>query len=70
MGLSAHHAALTEYRRKIYVFGGFIAGKLTSLAAWTPIDNAFEYDPVNDSRKNACAHAHQARRSRPPSARR
>ena len=33
------------------MFGGFTAGKIGNLAAWTPIDNAFEYDPVNDSWK-------------------
>jgi N-acetylneuraminic acid mutarotase len=51
MVLPAHHLALTEWRGKIYVFGGFTAGKIGNLAAWTPIDNAFEYDPVNDSWK-------------------
>jgi N-acetylneuraminic acid mutarotase len=49
MALPAHHLALTELNGKIYVFGGFTAGKIGNLAAWTPIDNAFEYDPVNDS---------------------
>ena len=51
MALPAHHLALTEMNGKIYVFGGFTAGKIGNLAAWTPIDNAFEYDPVNDSWK-------------------
>jgi len=51
MALPAHHLALTEYRGKIYVFGGFTAGTVDGLSAWTPIDNAFEYDPVNDSWK-------------------
>ncbi len=51
MALPAHHLALTELNGKIYVFGGFTAGKIGNLAAWTPIDNAFEYDPVNDSWK-------------------
>src|SRR5580692_4135771 len=49
MALPAHHLALTELNGKIYVFGGFTEGKIGNLAAWTPIDNAFEYDPVNDS---------------------
>ena len=49
MALPAHHLALTEYRGKIYVFGGFTAGTVDGLAAWTPIDNAFEYDPIKDS---------------------
>ena len=51
MAVPAHHLALTEYRGKIYVFGGFTAGTVDGLSAWTPIDNAFEYDPVNDSWK-------------------
>ncbi len=51
MALPAHHLASTELNGKIYVFGGFTAGKIGNLAAWTPIDNAFEYDPVNDSWK-------------------
>src|SRR5580704_13235748 len=51
MVLPAHHLALTELNGKIYVFGGFTAGKIGNLAAWTPIDNAFEYDPVQDSWK-------------------
>src|ERR1700693_4701726 len=49
MALPAHHLTLTEYNGKIYVFGGFTAGKVGNLAAWTPINNAFEYDPVKDS---------------------
>ena len=51
MALPAHHLALTELNGKIYVFGGFTEGKIGNLAAWTPIDNAFEYDPVSDSWK-------------------
>jgi N-acetylneuraminic acid mutarotase len=49
MALPAHHLALAEYRGKIYVFGGFTAGKVNGMAAWTPINNAFEYDPMKDS---------------------
>ncbi len=51
MALPAHHVALTEYNGKIYVFGGFTAGKVNNLAAWTPINNSFEYDPVKDTWK-------------------
>src|SRR5258708_5518427 len=51
MALPAHHLALTESNGKIYVFGGFTEGKYGNLNAWTPIDNAFMYDPVNDSWK-------------------
>ena len=36
---------------KIYVFGGFTQGKSETWPAWTPINNALEYDPVNDSWK-------------------
>jgi len=51
MVLAAHHLSLSEYNGKIYVFGGFTAGKVGNLAAWTPISNTFEYDPANDSWK-------------------
>lgn len=50
MPLASHHLALADYNGKIYVFGGFKypdAGP----AAWQPIDNAWEYDPANDSWK-------------------
>src|SRR5271169_3505545 len=51
MALPAHHLALTKYNGKLYVFAGFIAGTVDKLSACTPIDKAFEYDPVNDSWK-------------------
>jgi N-acetylneuraminic acid mutarotase len=52
MATPAHHLALAEHNGKIYVFGGFTAGKvLNNLAAWTPINNAYEYDPVKDTWK-------------------
>ena len=51
MALPAHHLALTEYGGKIYVFGGFTDGKIGNLAAWTPVSNAFEYDPMKDTWK-------------------
>ena len=51
MALPAHHLALTELNGKIYAFGGFTAGTVNNLAAWQPINNAFEYDPVKDSWK-------------------
>jgi len=40
---------------KIYVMGGFVAPAETALplgAAWQPIDNAWQYDPVADSWKS------------------
>ena len=52
MATPAHHLALTEANGKIYIFGGFTEGKvLNNLAAWTPINNAYEYDPAADSWK-------------------
>jgi len=51
MALPAHHLALTELNGKIYAFGGFTAGTVNNLAAWQPVNNAFEYDPAKDSWK-------------------
>jgi N-acetylneuraminic acid mutarotase len=51
----AHHAALAAANGKIYVMGGFVAATDTALplgAAWQPIDNAWQYDPVADSWKS------------------
>lgn len=48
MPLASHHVSLTEYRGKIYAFGGFVLPP-SGPPAWVPIDNAWEYDPVNDS---------------------
>jgi hypothetical protein len=51
----AHHAALAAANGKIYVMGGFVAPSDTALplgAAWQPIDNAWQYDPVTDSWKS------------------
>ena len=50
MPVLAHHVAFTEYRGKIYAFGGFVL-PATGPAAWAPVDNAWEYDPVADSWK-------------------
>ena len=50
MALPSHHVAFTEYRGKIYAFGGFVLPQ-TGAPAWVPIDNAWEYDPANDSWK-------------------
>jgi peroxiredoxin/N-acetylneuraminic acid mutarotase len=50
----AHHAALAAYNGKIYVCGGFVAPEKSPLpigAAWQPIDDVWEYDPVADSWK-------------------
>src|SRR5208282_2225872 len=50
MPLLSHHVAFTEYRGKIYAFGGFVL-PTSGPPAWVPIDNAWEYDPVADSWK-------------------
>jgi len=48
----AHHQAMAEYRGKIYVFGGFVAPMTGPQGGWEPIDNAWVYDPANDSWQN------------------
>src|SRR5437762_12028642 len=50
MPLLSHHVAFTEYRGKIYAFGGFVL-PAAGPAAWVPLDNAWEYDPIADSWK-------------------
>lgn len=50
MPLLSHHVALAELNGKIYVMGGFVK-PASGPTAWTPIDNAWEYDPANDSWK-------------------
>lgn len=50
MALPSHHVAFTEYNGKIYAFGGFVY-PTSGPAAWVPINNAWEYDPANDSWK-------------------
>ncbi|MGZ5034790.1 MAG: Kelch repeat-containing protein [Usitatibacter sp.] len=50
MPLLSHHVAFTEYRGKIYAFGGFVL-PASGPAAWAPVDNAWEYDPAADSWK-------------------
>ena len=50
MALPAHHTALASYNDRIYVFGGFVY-PTTGGAAWVPIDNAWEYNPAQDSWK-------------------
>src|SRR5207302_3129934 len=48
MPLLSHHVAFTEYKGKIYAFGGFVLPQ-SGPAAWVPIDNAWEYNPASDS---------------------
>lgn len=50
MQLAAHHLAVTDLNGKIYVFGGFVPPQ-SGPPAWQPIDNAWEYDPANDTWK-------------------
>src|SRR5216683_2213453 len=50
MPLASHHVSFTEYKGKIYAFGGFVLPQ-TGPAAWVPIDNAWEYDPATDNWK-------------------
>jgi N-acetylneuraminic acid mutarotase len=50
----AHHADLASASGKIYVCGGFIPPEKSPLpigAAWQPVDDAWEYDPANDTWK-------------------
>jgi N-acetylneuraminic acid mutarotase len=49
MALPAHHAAMVDYKGKIYVFGGFTLLMQGQKVGWKPIDNAWEYDPVTDT---------------------
>jgi len=74
MPLASHHVSFTEHRGKIYAFGGFVLPQ-SGPPAWVPIDNAWEYDPANDSwRARADADAAQrdggGRASRPTTRRR
>ncbi len=50
MALPSHHVAFTEYRGKIYAFGGFVFPQ-AGPPAWVPINNAWEYDPAADAWK-------------------
>ena len=50
MPLPSHHVAFAELNGKIYVMGGFTKPQ-SGPTAWVPIDNAWEYDPANDSWK-------------------
>lgn len=50
MALASHHVALAESNGKIYVMGGFVLPQ-SGPPAWVPINNAWEYDPANDSWK-------------------
>lgn len=53
MPTPAHHAAITEFHGKLYIFGGFIFYPVPNqgFGGWEPIDNTWEYDPAADSWK-------------------
>jgi N-acetylneuraminic acid mutarotase len=50
MPLLSHHVAFTEFKGKIYAFGGFVLPQ-SGPPAWEPINNAWEYDPATDAWK-------------------
>jgi N-acetylneuraminic acid mutarotase len=50
MALPSHHVAFASYKEKIYAFGGFVPPR-SGPPAWVPINNAWEYDPQNDTWK-------------------
>jgi len=50
MPLPSHHVALATLNDKIYVMGGFKYPE-KGKPSWVPIDNAWEYDPANDTWK-------------------
>ena len=50
MRLASHHVAFASLNDKIYAFGGFTLPG-SGAAAWSPIDNAWEYDPTTDEWK-------------------
>lgn len=50
MPLPAHHLAVTYYRGRVYIFGGGAQVTPGGLN-WVPINNAWEYNPTNDTWK-------------------
>jgi len=48
MPLASHHVSFTEYKGKIYAFGGFVLPQ-SGPPAWVPIDDAWEYNPAADA---------------------
>jgi N-acetylneuraminic acid mutarotase len=50
MKLATHHVAFASLNNKIYAFGGFTL-PTSGPPAWTPVDNAWEYDPATDEWK-------------------
>jgi N-acetylneuraminic acid mutarotase len=50
MRLASHHVAFASLNDKIYAFGGFTLPE-AGPPGWSPIDNAWEYDPATDEWK-------------------
>jgi N-acetylneuraminic acid mutarotase len=50
MRLASHHVAFTSLGDKIYAFGGFTLPD-AGPPGWSPINNAWEYDPATDEWK-------------------
>lgn len=50
MAVASHHVAFASYEGKIYAFGGFVLPH-SGPPAWVPINNAWQYDPQNDTWK-------------------
>lgn len=48
MALPSHHVAFTQLGGKIYAFGGFVLPKVGQ-PSWVPINNAWRYDPTDDT---------------------
>ena len=55
MPVPTHHFAITVYRHRIYIFGGFVAPP-HGAPGWLPVATSWEYDPKGDAwRKLASA---------------
>jgi N-acetylneuraminic acid mutarotase len=50
MRLASHHVAFTSLNDKIYAFGGFTYPD-SGPPAWSPVNNAWQYDPATDEWK-------------------
>jgi N-acetylneuraminic acid mutarotase len=50
MKLATHHVAFASLNNKIYAFGGFMLPP-SGPPAWSPVNNAWEYDPATDEWK-------------------
>ncbi|MGH8256460.1 MAG: Kelch repeat-containing protein [Steroidobacteraceae bacterium] len=48
MPVPTHHFAITVYKHRIYIFGGFVAAP-PGAPGWLPVTTSWEYDPRTDS---------------------